>query len=415
MVRADYLLLHDGLNIDHLRLVMGTSMGAMHTWVWGEMYPDFMDALMPLASAPVEIAGRNRMFRAMVIQAIRGDPDWNNGEYTKPPVNGLIAADYAMWMMTSSPLQLHKQNPTREQADAAVARLRQQAARIDANDMLYAYESSTDYNPAPNLGKIKAPLFAVNSEDDEVNPPELRILEREIQKVPHGRFILIPTSDETRGHGTHTRAVVWKKYLVELLQLSEPHAALVDPRNDYWKQSAPPLFQVKVTTTQGDFTIQAHRDWAPRGVDRFYNLVRAGFYDDSRFYRVIRGDFAQFGIPGDPAIASVWRNQSFPDDRVTQSNTRGFVAYAMTGPDARTTQLYIIMGDRSRQDKDGFAPIGKVIAGMDVVDQLYSAYGESAGGGMRGGKQAPLFEGGNAYLDSTFPKLDKLLRAAVTP
>jgi homoserine O-acetyltransferase len=130
---------------------------------------------------------------------------------------------------------------------------------------------------------------------------------------------------------------------------------------------------------------------------------------------VIRGDFAQFGIPGDPAIASVWRNQSFPDDRVTQSNTRGFVAYAMTGPDARTTQLYIIMGDRSRQDKDGFAPIGKVIAGMDVVDQLYSAYGESAGGGMRGGKQAPLFEGGNAYLDSTFPKLDKLLRAAVTP
>jgi homoserine O-acetyltransferase len=415
MVRADYLLLHDGLNIDHLRLVMGTSMGAMHTWVWGEMYPDFMDALMPLASAPVEIAGRNRMFRAMVIQAIRGDPDWNNGEYTKPPVNGLIAADYAMWMMTSSPLQLHKQNPTREQADAAVARLRQQAARIDANDMLYAYESSTDYNPAPNLGKIKAPLFAVNSEDDEVNPPELRILEREIQKVPHGRFILIPTSDETRGHGTHTRAVVWKKYLVELLQLSEPHAALMDPRNDYWKQSAPPLFQVKVTTTQGDFTIQAHRDWAPRGVDRFYNLVRAGFYDDSRFYRVIRGDFAQFGIPGDPAIASVWCNQSFPDDRVTQSNTRGFVAYAMTGPDARTTQIYIVMGDRSRQDQDGFAPIGRVVAGMEIVDKLYSGYGETAGGGMRGGKQAPLFEGGNAYLDSTFPKLDKLIRAAVTP
>ena len=415
MVRADYLLLHDGLNVDHLRLVMGTSMGAMHTWVWGEMYPDFMDALMPLASAPVEIAGRNRMFRAMVIQAIRGDPDWNNGEYTKPPVNGLIAAEYAMWMMTSSPLQLHKQNPTREQADAAVARLRQQAARIDANDMLYAYESSTDYNPAPNLGKIKAPLFAVNSEDDEVNPPELRILEREIQKVPHGRFILIPTSDETRGHGTHTRAVVWKTYLVELLQLSAPHAALMDPRNDFWKQNAPSLFQVKISTTQGDFTIEAHREWAPRGVDRFYNLVRAGFYDDSRFYRVIRGDFAQFGIPGDPAIASVWRNQSFPDDRVTQSNTRGFVAYAMTGPDARTTQLYIVMGDRSRQDKDGFAPIGKVIAGMDVVDQLYSAYGESAGGGMRGGKQAPLFEGGNAYLDSTFPKLDKLLRAAVTP
>ncbi len=415
MVRADYLLLHDGLNVGHLRLVMGTSMGAMHTWVWGEMYPDFMDALMPLASAPVEIAGRNRMFRAMIIQAIRGDPDWNNGEYTKPPVNGLIAAEYALWMMTSSPMQLHKQNPTHQQADAAVARLRQSAARVDANDMLYAYESSTDYNPAPNLGKIKAPLFAVNSEDDEVNPPELRILEREIQKVPRGRFILIPTSDETRGHGTHTRAVVWKNYLVELLQLSEPHAALMDPRNDYWKRNAPPLFQVKISTTQGDFTIEAHRDWAPRGVDRFYNLVCAGFYDDSRFYRVIRGDFAQFGIPGDPIIASVWRNQSFPDDPVTQSNTRGFVAYAMTGPDARTTQLYIVMGDRSRQDKDGFAPIGKVIAGMEIVDRLYSGYGETAGGGMRGGKQAPLFEGGNAYLDTAFPKLDKLLRAAVTP
>jgi homoserine O-acetyltransferase len=415
MVRADYLLLHDGLKVDHLRLVMGTSMGCMHSWVWGEMYPDFMDALMPLACAPVEIAGRNRMFRAMVIQAIRSDPDWNNGEYTKPPVNGLIAAEYAMWMMTSSPLQLHKQNPTHQQSDAAVARLRTSAARIDANDMLYAYESSTDYNPSPNLSRIKAPVFAVNSADDEVNPPELGILEREIQKVAHGRYILIPTSDETRGHGTHTRAVCWKNYLVELLRISEPHAALMDPRNDYWRQNAPSVFQVKIATTQGDFTIEAHRDWAPRGVDRFYNLVRAGFYDDSRFYRVIHDDFAQFGIAGNPTIASVWRNQSFQDDPVTQSNTRGFIAYAMTGPDTRTTQLYIVMGDRSRQDKDGFAPIGKVVAGMEIVDKLYSGYGESSGGGMRGGKQAPLFEGGSAYLDSNYPKLDKLLGAAVVP
>jgi homoserine O-acetyltransferase len=415
MVRADYLLLHDGLNVDHLRLAMGTSMGCMHSWVWGEMYPDFMDALMPLACAPVEIAGRNRMFRAIVIQSIRGDPDWNNGEYTKPPLNGLIPAEYAMWMMTSSPMQLLKQNPTHQQADAAVTRLRQSAARIDANDMLYAYESSTDYNPSPNLGKIKAPVFAVNSADDEVNPPELGIMEREIQKVAHGRYILIPTSDETRGHGTHTRAVVWKKYLVELLQISEPHAALMDPRNNSWKQNAPPVFQVKIATSQGDFTIEAHRDWAPLGVDRFYNLARAGFYNDSRFYRVIRGDFAQFGIPGDPVIAKVWRNETLKDDPVMQSNTRGFVAYAMTGPDTRTTQLYIVMGDRSRQDKDGFAPIGKVVAGMEVVDKLYSGYGESAGGGMRGGKQAPLFEGGNEYLDANFPKLAKLLSASVTP
>ncbi len=158
MVRAEYLLVHDGLHVDHLRLVMGTSMGAMHTWLWGEMYPDFMDALMPLASAPVEIAGRNRMFRAMIMQAIKADPDWNNGEYTKPPANGLIAAQYALWMMTSSALQLHKANPTHERADQAVAALRERAVRVDANDMLYQYDCSTDYNPSPNLDKIKAPL-----------------------------------------------------------------------------------------------------------------------------------------------------------------------------------------------------------------------------------------------------------------
>lgn len=221
MVRAEQLLVSDGLHVDHLRLVMGTSMGAMHTWLWGEMYPDFMDALMPLASAPVEIAGRNRMFRAMIMQAIKADPEWKNGEYTKPPADGLIAAQYALWMMTSSALQLHKANPTHEKSDAAVAALRQRAVRSDANDMLYQYDCSTDYNPAPELGKIKAPLYAVNSADDEVNPPELGIMEREIKQVSRGRYILIPTSDETRGHGTHTRAVVWQNYLVELLAESK--------------------------------------------------------------------------------------------------------------------------------------------------------------------------------------------------
>jgi homoserine O-acetyltransferase len=413
MVKADYLLLHDGLNVDHLHLVMGTSMGAMHTWVWGEMYPDFMDALMPLASAPVEIAGRNRMFRSMIMQAIRGDPDWNNGEYTRTPLNGLVAAEYALWMMTSSPLQLHKANPTHEQADAAVRELRQRAERLDANDMLYQFDCSTDYNPSPMLDRIKVPLYAVNSADDAVNPPELGILEREIKKVAHGRYILIPTSDETRGHGTHSRAVVWKKYLLELLAESEPHAALLDPAGDYWKQNAPAVYQVKVATTQGSFTIEAHRDWAPRGAGRFYHLVRAGFYDDSRFFRVIAGDFAQFGIPGDPLLAVTWRNASFADDPVKQSNVRGYVAYAMTGPNARTTQIFVLMGDRSRQDKDGFAPFGRVVDGMDAVDKLYSGYGEGAGGGMRGGKQAKIFEGGNAYMDAAFPKLDKLLRATV--
>ena len=221
MVRAEALLVREGLHVDHLRLVMGTSMGAMHTWVWGYMYPDRTDALMPLASAPVAIAGRNRMFRAMIIQAIRNDPAWKDGEYKTPPANGLIAAQYALWMMTSSPLQLHKTNPSRDKADAAVEALRKRALQTDANDMLYQYEASGDYNPAPHLAQITAPLFAINSADDEVNPPELGILEREIQKVPRGRYILIPTSDDTRGHGTHSRALVWKQYLIELLRVSE--------------------------------------------------------------------------------------------------------------------------------------------------------------------------------------------------
>ena len=221
MVKADFRLLTEGLKVDHLRLVMGTSMGAMHSWIWGYLYPGFMDALMPLASAPVEIAGRNRMFRGMIMQAIKSDPVWAIGEYKKPPTDGLIAAHYALFMMTSSPMQLHKTNDTHEKSDQAVEALRARAVRVDANDMLYQYDSSTDYNPSPQLGKIQAPLFAVNSADDEVNPPELGILEREIKKVAHGRYILIPTSEDTRGHGTHSRAVVWKKYLMELLWITE--------------------------------------------------------------------------------------------------------------------------------------------------------------------------------------------------
>jgi cyclophilin family peptidyl-prolyl cis-trans isomerase len=148
-------------------------------------------------------------------------------------------------------------------------------------------------------------------------------------------------------------------------------------------------------------------------VDRFYNLVAAGFFDDSRFFRVRAGYIVQFGIPGDPAIAAVWRNVTIKDDSASQSNLRGTVAYAMTGPNTRTTQLYINLGDNSRLDSQGFAPIGRVISGMDVADRLYSGYGEDAGGGMRGGNQGKIFEGGNAYLDRVFPKLDKLLRARI--
>jgi cyclophilin family peptidyl-prolyl cis-trans isomerase len=180
-----------------------------------------------------------------------------------------------------------------------------------------------------------------------------------------------------------------------------------------WKRKAPDVFRVKFETNKGDFVVEVHRGWAPRGTDRLYNLVRAGFFDDSRFFRVRGGFVAQFGIPGDPAVAAVWKSRTIPDDPVRQSNTRGTVSYAMTGPDARTTQLFINLGDNSRLDKEGFAPVGRVVEGMEVVDRLYAGYGEGAGGGMRGGQQGPIFEGGNAYLDRAFPLLDRLIHARV--
>jgi homoserine O-acetyltransferase len=220
MVHGEYRVVTEKLGVNHLRLVMGTSMGAMHTWMWGTMYPDFMDALMPLASAPVEIGGRNRMLRKMIVDSIRRDPNWNNGEY-KGPLANMAAANFALFMMTSSPLELLKQAPTREQADALFERRIYEARPVDANDMLFEFDCSRDYNPQPDLEKIQAPLFAVNSADDQVNPPELGILEREIQRVKRGRYILIPTSDETRGHGTHSLPAIWGKYLAELLQESE--------------------------------------------------------------------------------------------------------------------------------------------------------------------------------------------------
>jgi homoserine O-acetyltransferase len=224
MVHGEYRIVTEGAGVNHLRLVMGTSMGAMHTWMWGEMYPDFMDALMPLASAPVEIGGRNRMLRKMIMDSIQRDPNWNNGEY-KGPLNNMVAAQFALFIMTSSPLQLLKQAPTREQADATFERrfYGQQARPTDANDMLYHYDCSRDYNPQPDLEKIRVPLYAINSADDQVNPPELGILEREIKRVKRGRYILIPTSDETRGHGTHSLPAIWGNYLAELLKESQPN------------------------------------------------------------------------------------------------------------------------------------------------------------------------------------------------
>src|SRR5262249_52919392 len=209
MVRAQYLLLTEKLGVNHLRLVMGTSMGGMHTWVWGETHPDFMDALVPLASLPVEIAGRNRMQRRMLMDAIRNDPEWKNGDYQTQP-RGLVAAVYLLIVMGSSPLQMQKAAPTRDAADKLLEEMVQDALkRTDANDLLYQVDASRNYNPAPGLGKIKAPLLAINSADDEINPPELGIMEREIKQVAHGRFVLLPVSDKTYGHRTHSYAAVW--------------------------------------------------------------------------------------------------------------------------------------------------------------------------------------------------------------
>lgn len=182
-------------------------------------------------------------------------------------------------------------------------------------------------------------------------------------------------------------------------------------------QSAGPVqgvLRVRIETSAGAFIIEAHRDWAPHGVDRLHELVYSGYFNDSRFFRVVPGFIAQFGIAGDPKVSAAWRTRTIPDDPVIKSNKRGFLGFAMTGPDTRSTQIYINLVDNTRLDAQGFAPIGEVVEGMDVVDKLYSGYGESSGGGMRAGKQQKMFEEGNAWLDREFPKLGKLVRAAIT-
>ncbi|HKD50580.1 MAG TPA: alpha/beta fold hydrolase [Candidatus Acidoferrum sp.] len=223
MIAAHHRLLTEGLGVNHLRLVMGTSMGCMHSFVWGETYPDFMDALMPLACLPVQIAGRNRIWRKMVMDAIRNDPEWKGGDYSAEPQQSLRTALDLLMIAGSAPLYWQKIYPTRDAADKEVddyfkARL----PGLDANDLLYQVNSSRNYDPSSQLEKITAPVLYINSADDFINPPELGIAEREIKKVKNGRFIDLPISEETRGHGTHTRAAVWKQYLVELLARSEP-------------------------------------------------------------------------------------------------------------------------------------------------------------------------------------------------
>jgi homoserine O-acetyltransferase len=217
MVGAQYCLLTEGLGVNHARLVMGTSMGGMHTWLWGELHPDFMDALMPLASLPTQISGRNRAWRRMIIDAIRSDPGWRGGDYkTQPP--SLRTAAEMLWFMSSNPVLRQKEAPTLAKTDEALDKFVDEHVKTgDANDVLYAVEASRDYDPGPKLETILAPLVAINSADDLINPPELGILEGEIKRLPKGRAVVIPLSDKTRGHGSHTIAALWKDQLVKLL------------------------------------------------------------------------------------------------------------------------------------------------------------------------------------------------------
>jgi homoserine O-acetyltransferase/O-succinyltransferase len=207
--------------VNHLRLVMGTSMGGMHTWMWAEKYPDFMDAAMPLASLPIQISGRNRAWRKMVIDDIRTDPGYHNGDYTAEPHSVVVWLDM-LWLMSNNPVQRQKDAPTRADADRVLDNfISTGLKKVDANDVIYAVDASYDYDPEPKLGEIRTTLLAINSADDLINPPELGILEREIKKVPHGRAVIIPMSEQTRGHGTHTLAAVWQSYLAELLRETE--------------------------------------------------------------------------------------------------------------------------------------------------------------------------------------------------
>jgi len=221
MVLAQYQLLTEGLNVNHLRLILGTSMGCMHSFVWGEVYPDFMDALMPLACLPVQIAGRNRIARKLQMDAIRNDPAWKGGDYATEPQQALRAVLSLQLLSGTPPLLLQKNFPTRDAADKHVDDyIKSGLEKLDANDLLYRVNASRNYDPSSQLEKIKAHVMWINSADDFINPPELKIAEREIGKVKNGRFVLIPASEQTHGHGTHTWAAIWKQYLAELLEKS---------------------------------------------------------------------------------------------------------------------------------------------------------------------------------------------------
>jgi homoserine O-acetyltransferase/O-succinyltransferase len=220
MVEAQHRLVSDGLGISHLRLVMGTSMGGMQTWMWGEMYPNFMDGLVPIASQPVAISGRNWITRRIRIEAIRNDPDWNGGNYEKNPTRYVYTLPLAS-LMTESVVRLQETAPTREAADELYRKLVDDARKTDANNQLYAIESVMDYDPSKELDKIRARLLAINFADDALNPPDLEVLEPAIRKIPHARHVVIPAGPATHGHYTYYRAAVWKAQLAEFITTLE--------------------------------------------------------------------------------------------------------------------------------------------------------------------------------------------------
>ena len=218
MVEAQYRLVKEGLGIRHLRLVIGNSMGGMHTWIWGVKHPDFMDALVPMAAQPSEMSSRNWMLRRMLIETIRSDPDYANGNYTAQPRSMKLANAFYGIATNGGTLAHQKAAPSRAEADKLVDARLAAPLRADANDYLYAWESSRDYNPSPGLERIEAALLAINAADDERNPPETGIMERELKRVKKGRLLLIPASEQTRGHATTGMAKIWKQQLQELLQ-----------------------------------------------------------------------------------------------------------------------------------------------------------------------------------------------------
>jgi homoserine O-acetyltransferase len=217
MVEAQYRLVKEGLGIRHVRLVLGNSMGGMHSWMWGVKFPDFMDALVPMASQPTEMSSRNWMMRRMIIDAVRNDPDWKGGDYSAQPTAFRTANVFFGIATNGGTLAYQKVAPTREAADKLLDERLKAPFSADANDFLYQWDSSRDYNPSPKLTAIRAPLLAINSADDERNPPETGIMESELKRLPNARLLLIPPSEDTRGHGTTGMAKFWANDLAAWL------------------------------------------------------------------------------------------------------------------------------------------------------------------------------------------------------